>query len=197
MTSQTNVSTFVEKPSKIKAFCTLFSIVGFTSIGALLIGGTATYDQRIDTAKEKVLTGQKVRDFQEIKNSKKKIKQLEANMYYYCLDTPQDSENCPQNNQEQDQRYNPLGQVKQVSYEPKHKKGSNSTTLKAFSWQSESTPPMPKSGLGQSVSIVKMPKYTKKEFMQFPPPPIVTVKQAKKHVDGINRIIAENTMGMR
>lgn len=161
---------YVKSQSKPSKFSKYF-IYGtfFLSIPALLIAGTATKDERIDTAKEQILSGQKI-NYTEVETQQKKIRQAKYAIAYYCEDNPSDDK-CPNLTQNDDRRHNPLGGLKEVSYEPK--KGQSG----AFSWKADIAPPI--SGLGQQVKIVQAPK--------------IKPKIKPKH-DKIDAVIAENNI---
>lgn len=178
MTKQTQVETYVQSTSKPKSILKYF-IYGtfFVGLPAFLIIGTATKPERLDMAKEQILDGQKV-NYTEIENQQKKIRQAKYAIAYYCEDNPND-EKCPRNDYNDDRRINPLGELKEVSYEPKNYIKAHN---KPFSWKSDIAPPMPKSGLGQSVNIISVKKTATKKI------------QSNKNHDTITQIIAENNI---
>ncbi len=176
----------VEYVPKRKGVTTLIATAGFTAVFAILIVGNATYTDRIDTAKEKALQGKKL-NYTEVQQQQAKIRKAKYAIAYYCEDNPND-ENCTTNNQNDDRRNNPLGNMQQVSYTPK-----NSQYVA-----------MPPNMLGQSVPLIATPKQYKAKikpkkdtFSWQKAPPTATIKQSKKSIDKINQIIAENTMGIK
>jgi hypothetical protein len=160
-----NASVYVPAPTKKQKLLNGFVMLGCASVITAIGLGTATFNQRIDIAKEKMVYGYELSEKDaEIENSK--IIASSRALTYYC-NTHQNNPKCNSfNNSTQ-----PLGDIQKVAYTPNMplRIAIHKTKIKPFSWKANKMPPMPKSGLYQQVKM-----------------------HSKK--DDINNIIAENNL---
>ncbi len=152
---------------------------------------------------------------EEVSDRERRFLGAKYEVEHYCLDRPQ-SNMCLRYSQakaEQEYYKDPIG---------KNNKENQGKYIQASYYVAKGTPPIPKSGLGQQVDIINdystnqahhKPKIKHKftnnhkedinsrpkspfsfdNFQNLPPPPIVTVKEAKKYNDNLmKKVIADN-----
>lgn len=137
----TQAENYIKEPTKKQKFINGFALLGCASTLTAIVLGTATFNQRIDTTKEKMVYGYELSENEAEKENAKIRSSMQA-VTYYC-NTHSDNPKCSNFNN----MNNPLGMVQKVSYTP------NSSPLIAmqkpikrmpnspFSFQAKKAPP--------------------------------------------------------
>jgi hypothetical protein len=137
----TQAENYIKAPTKKQKFINGFAMLGCASVITAIGLGTATFNQRIDTAKEKMVYGYELSENEAEKENAKIRSSMQA-VTYYC-NTHSDNPKCSNFNN----MNNPLGMVQKVSYTPNSRpliaiqKPNKRMPNNPFSFQANKAPP--------------------------------------------------------